>query len=164
MATTATNKQALFRDRPLLAVRGMNLTSSSSSSVDPGSGVAALMVDCSAEEGAIIDDIYIVQRVNGNTTKVNLWIGTSSASLNAGSAWFIGRFGFTVGGDIGATTRFTLPRILAPVPHAGANDADGNPPQFRGLLMEKGQCLYAAAASDVTVANAPNLVVMGGYY
>jgi hypothetical protein len=171
MSSSSTNKQPLLVDRPLMVVTRLDNTTSPAGNPDPGSGSSGvLLVDCTANDGAILDTIYLIQRVDDNAVKVNLYISSSAYALGitaaggSSNASFIGRFGFTATQKVGATVEMVLPKLLAPVPHAGANGADGNPPQYRGLLLQSGQALWAAVESQTAVAAAPNIACQGGFY
>lgn len=170
MASSSTNKQPLLIDRPLLVIAGLKDSTSPASGVEPGTGSnGVLLVDCTANDGAVLDTIWLIQRVDDNATAVNLYLSTSALSLGvtasggAANAHFLGRFGFGATQKVGATVEMVLPKLLAPVPHAGAN-VSNEPPQFRGLYIQRGLALWAAAASATAVAEAPNIACQGGYY
>jgi hypothetical protein len=165
MASTSTNKAPLLIDRPLLEIKRLDGTSTPAGSVDPASGTnAALLVDCTANDGALIEVVQLVQRVAGNTTSVNLYLSTNAGLLGA-DAFFLAQFNLSGGGDPGATAVFPLPSLLAPVPHSGGNDAATDAiPQFSGLRLAKGWALWAACNSSTPVATAPNILVQGGYF
>jgi hypothetical protein len=171
MASSSTNKQPLLIDRPLLVVSRLDNTTSSVTSVDPGTGSnGVLLVDCTANDGAVIDAVWLVQRVDDDASKVNLYISSSAYSLGVtasggpAAAHFIGRFGFAAAAKAGDHIGAKLPKLLAPVPHAGSNGSDGEPPQYRGLYLQKGQALWAAVNSAAAVAAAPNIACQGGYF
>lgn len=172
MSSSSTNKSPLLMDRPLMVVRRLDQTTSPVSTIDPGtSSNGTLLVDCTSGDGALIEDIWLIQRVDGNTTLVNLYLSTNALMLGSttldgsAGAWFIGQVGFAGGQPVGAVKNFVLPRLLAPVPHAGENNAVSDEmPQFRGLRLAKGLALWAAVESTSVVANAPSIAVQGGYY
>ena len=170
MSSSSTNKTPLLMDRPLLAVRRLDATTSPVSTIDPGSSSSGvLLADCTSNDGALIEDVWLIQRVDGNTTAVNLYLSTNALILGSvtldgsAGAWFIGRAQFAGGQPVGAVQPFTLPRLLAPVPHAGDSSAAAVP-QFRGLRLAKGLALWAAVESTSVVPNAPEIAVQGGYY
>jgi hypothetical protein len=171
LSSSSTNKAPLLVDRPLMVVSRLDNSTSPAASVDPGTGSnGVLLVDCTANDGACIDSIYLIQRVDDNAVKVNLYLSSSAHSLGvtatggSSNAHFIGRFGFAATQKVGAMVEMKLPKLLAPVPHAGANGADGEPPQYRGLLIQRGQALWAAVDSAAAVPAAPNIACQGGYY
>jgi hypothetical protein len=145
-------------------------TSPGGGATEPGTGsTGVLLVDCTANDGAVIDELWLIQRVDDNAVKVNLYLSSSALSLGvtatggSANAWFLGRFGFDANQKVGATKSFVLPRILAPVPHAGSNQ-NNEPPQYRALYVQKGLALWAAVESTSAVAAAPNIACQGGYF
>ena len=66
MATTATNKQPLLVDRVFhKAVSAMSLASGSATSLDiEGTNQSAVLVDCSANDGAVVEDLYVIARTS----------------------------------------------------------------------------------------------------
>lgn len=60
-----------------------------------------------------------------------------------------------------------LPLINHPVPHAGSNFASANnevAPKNRGLVIQRGQALYAAAGGTTSLTSGFYINVQGGYY
>lgn len=60
-----------------------------------------------------------------------------------------------------------LPLINHPVPHAGANFASANnevSPKTRGLVLQRGQAIYAAAGGPTALTTGFYINVQGGYY
>lgn len=170
MAASSTNKQPLLIDRPLLTIASLRESTSPAGGVEPGTGSSGvLLVDCTNNDGAMIDSLWLIQRVDDDTTAVNLYISSSGLSLGvtasggSAGAQFLGRFRFGASQKVGATVEFALPKLLAPVPHAGSTAA-GDPPQFRGLYLQRGLALWAAANSTLAVATAPNIGCQGGFY
>jgi hypothetical protein len=170
MAASSTNKQPLLIDRPLLEVKRLDATTSPAGTVDPGTGsTGVLLVDCTSNDGAVLDSIWLIQRVASNQAAVNLYISSSGYSLGvtatggSAQAFFLGRAAFAAAAAVGETMEFKLPKLLAPVPHAGAN-VDNGPPQYRGLYLRKGLALWAAVESATAVAAAPNIGCQGGYF
>ena len=160
MASTATNKQPLLIDRVLHAVKdlaGATVTSDSGVTIG-GSNTAELLVDCTANDGAIIEDIYTYSR--GVDYSVNLYISSAPDYLRPQQGIFIGSF------KCGATDmqrqEFTdMPKILAPMPRVGTES------QFKALYIPKGIALWAAIqqqdANDTT-QQAPIIGAQGGFY
>jgi hypothetical protein len=171
LSSTSTNKQPLLIDRPLLRPRSLAQTTCLAGTVDPGTtSNGALLLDCTGNDGALVESIWLLQRVADVMVTVNLYASTSAVALGtayAGSqseAWFIGSCFLPPQSKPGATTEFVLPHLLAPVPHAGGNDANGGLPQFRGLRVESGLALWAAAAVTAPNPDAPLIILQGGLY
>jgi len=60
-----------------------------------------------------------------------------------------------------------LPLINHPVPHAGSNFTSANnevSPKNRGLVLQRGQALYAAAGGTTSLTTGFYINVQGGYY
>lgn len=60
-----------------------------------------------------------------------------------------------------------LPLINHPVPQAGANFTSANSqtsPKIRGLMLQRGQSLYAAVSGSTALTNGFYVGVQGGYY
>lgn len=60
-----------------------------------------------------------------------------------------------------------LPLINHPVPHAGSNFTSANnevSPKTRGLVMERGQALYAAVSGTTALTSGFYVCVQGGFY
>lgn len=176
MATTSANKQPLFVDRPLLSIVSLTGTTHTPGTTEPAAGtIGVLLADCTNNDGGMLDDVWLIQRRDNDTTPVNLFLSTSAQSLGvtasggAASAAFLGRVAFASGAKIGATISWQPPKVLAPVPHAGGNvgyivNGPAEVPQFRGLLMPRGMALWAAVDSATAVASAPNIACQGGFY
>lgn len=65
------------------------------------------------------------------------------------------------------TLNEVLPLINHPVPHAGSNFVSANnevSPKTRGLVMERGQALYAAVSGTTALTNGFYVCVQGGFY
>lgn len=65
------------------------------------------------------------------------------------------------------TLNEVLPLINHPVPHAGSNFSSANnevSPKVRGLVLQRGQALYAAISGTTSLTNGFYINVQGGYY
>jgi hypothetical protein len=179
MAGTSTNKSPLLVDRPIFRTVRLDQTSSLTGTVDPGTGSnGALLVSCIGNDGALLEDIQLIQRVANDTTAVNLYISNSEIALGVtttggrADAHFIGQFALPAAQAVGAKISFRAPFILAPVPHGPATYAYADVPTwlgqraplFQGQRIEKGWALWAAVAGNTPVANAPNISVQGGFH
>lgn len=162
MASTSTNKQPLLVDRVLHVV-----TDLSGSTVEYQAGVtiggsnnASLIVDCTTNDGAIIEEIYSIARTVTAAYKINLYLSSASDYLRQQQSVFIGSFlGSTTEGT--KTTVSDMPKILAPMPQTGSDE------QYRALYLPRGKALWAAveqAAANDQAVNAPILGVQGGFY
>ena len=123
MASTSTNKQPLMQDRVLHEIVDLtNSTIAQNSRIDiGGSNSAALVVDCTQNDGAIICELYTLGRatdVNADDPPVpsldqepyvvNVYLSTANDFLRDSQAKFVAAW--TTGGTLGTVTE----------------DADGN--------------------------------------
>ena len=160
MASTSTNKQPMLIDRVLHAVVDLaGATVQNASGVEVGgTNTAAPLVDCTSNDGAIIEDIYAFSR--GTDYAINLYISSASDYLRPQQGIYIGSF--KSGAVAAAKVEYTdMPRILAPVPRVGSS------PNFRALYIPKGKAVWAAvvqASANDTAQNAPIIGAQGGFY
>nr|BDD43777.1 hypothetical protein 13 [bacterium]BDD46710.1 hypothetical protein 21 [Paracoccaceae bacterium] len=160
MASTATNKQPLLIDRVLHSVIDLiNSTVIPNSGVEVGgTNTAALLVDCTTNDGALIEDIYTYSR--GTDYTVNLYVSSAADYLRPQQGIFIGTF--QCGVDSGKREEFKdMPKILAPVPQVGTEA------QYRALYVPKGLAIWAAVVqltANDTAQNAPIIGAQGGFY
>ena len=189
MATTSTNKQPMMMDRVFHQI--IDLTSStiaSNQQVDiGGSNSAALVLDCTQNDGAVIAELFSLGRATnigegGDTSldqepyNVCVYLSPANDFLRDSQAKYVtawrtgGTFpGFetrTLEGE--KVTARDLPYLLAPVPGVGSeDDVDVIGTQFQGLYVPKGMALWAAVqaqgAADDAI-NAPLICAQGGFF
>jgi len=162
MATTATNKQPLLVDRVLHNVLASNLlTSGSATSLNiEGTNESAVLVDGSSNDGAIVEDLYVISRTASSTQyKVLFYLSSSTDYLRPSEAYYIGQVeSSATGGEV--TSSAALPRILAPMPHTGDES------QFRALYIPKGRVLWCTlqSAGPLNTSDGPIIGAQGGYF
>jgi len=174
MASTSTNKQPLLVDRPLHAITDLvGSTVEPGVSVDiGGSNSANLLVDCTKNDGAIIDCIYAITRAANPTYPVYFYMSAANDYLRASQSYYVG--GFVAENEDGTTIEGqtiyweNMPFVLTPVPHLGSEPEDvSEAVKLRALFIPKGQALWAAvekqSPSD-TATTAPLVGAQGGYY
>ena len=164
MASTSTNKQPLLVDRVLheiVDLAGRSVAQNAGIEII-GTNSAVLVLDCTTNDGAIVEDVYAIARQIATGYKINLYISTGSDYLRTQQSEYIATL--TGGITSGQKTRIStdeLPLVLAPMPHAGTTS------QFTALYIPRGKALWAAveeqSSGDQTVA-APLIGVQGGYY
>ena len=184
MASTSTNKQPLLVDRPLHAIVDLkNHTIADGAVIDiGGTNSAVLLVDCTTNDGATIDDIYTYARkIAAPATlgyEVVLYLSSANDFLRPGQGMMCGIF---VAGDaLAEKIRWkNAPNVYSPTPKVGSieetyEDASGNEirgdvvgTSFRGLYVPKGRALWAAVVqqdpSD-TAETAPLIGIQGGFF
>ena len=167
MATTATNKQPLLIDRVLHNVIAANtLTSGSASSLDvSGTNESAVLVDCTTNDGAIVEDLYTISR-DSNAYMCLFYLSTAADYLRPSESVFIAgiQTSASAGQTVSAIDTGTLPRILAPVPQVAAEQAV--PSQFRALYVPKGKVLWTTLMlpAPLNSSLAPMIGAQGGFY
>ena len=155
MASTSTNKQPLLVDRVLHY--SIKLTDQLNNGMDvEGNNAAELIVDATATDGAIIEDIYCISRSTTPYT-VNLYLSTARDYLRPNQATYIGTI-------TSATTEKNvvhwedMPRSLAPVPQVGDEKYNN------ALYIPKGKALWVALDSSKEQADGPIVACQGGWY
>ena len=123
MATTSSNKMPLLVDRPLhsFASLGGSAGLTTASNFNTPNTNLTLIVDCSANDGAIIDSISLISN-EASLTSVKviafLSVATSSAAVTPLNTLAIGFA--TVGSSLGDRVNMTLPALCVPVPNLGS--------------------------------------------
>lgn len=173
MASTSTNKQPLLVDRPLHIVKDLTTRFVDVDvDIDPGAGNRALLLlDCTQNDGAIIESVYAYGRVpQAPATEgydIILYLCKNNTVLDPAGAFFVG--GFTAADNPGERKSWSMaPEVLAPVARLGSeDDTFVVPTYFRALYVPKGECLYAAVVkqtADDPCVYAPLIGIQGGYY
>ena len=165
MASTSTNKQPLLVDRVLHEVVDLSgATVAELAGLDiTGTNSAAPVIDCTTNDGAIVEDIYAIAREVTTGYKINLYLSTAADYLRSQQSVYVGSL--TGGTTTGEKTRIAagdLPYILAPMPHTGSTDN-----KFAALYVPRGKALWAAVEQQAPAdqaTSAPLLGVQGGFY
>ena len=168
MASTSTNKQPLLVDRVFYnSVPTENLASGSDTSLNIlGTNESAPLIDCTSNDGAIVEDIFIISRGSTAYTAL-LYFSTANDYLRANQSVFVKSI--TSSTTAGETVYVQdLPRVLAPVPTTGniTGLADGAPLKNTALYVPRGKALWVTLqlATSVTDQTVPIVGVQGGFY
>jgi hypothetical protein len=167
MASTSTNKQPLLVDRVLHEVIDLSgATVAEQAGIDiTGTNSAAPVVDCTTNDGAIIEDVYSIARTTLAGYKINLYLSSASDYLRQQQGVYIGSLtGSTTAGTKTRIADGDLPYVLAPVPGAVSPSGEN---RFAALYIPRGKALWAAVEQQSAVdqaLEAPLLGVQGGYY
>lgn len=161
MATTSTNKQPLLIDRVFHnAIEGNTLTSGSDTDLDiVGTNQSAILVDCTANDGGIVEDLYTIARTTSTTSyKVMFYLSSSVDYLRPGEGVYIGSVDTDTTADV--KTQYVMPNVLAPVAQVG------DIPQLGALYIPRGRALWVTiqGAGPVGSSDAPIIAAQGGYY
>ena len=162
MATTATNKQPLLIDRVFHnALETNTLTSGSDTSLDIlGTNQSTVLVDCTSNDGGIVEDLYAISRTSTTTAYTVLFYLSSSLDyLRPGEGVYVGQITTeTTNGTV--TNSDQLPKILAPMPQTGSSSF------ATALYIPKGKALWATLQlqGPVNSADTPVVGAQGGFY
>ena len=155
MAATSTNKQPLLVDHVLHKVVDLSQNFISDITVS-GTNSAALIVDSTSLDGAVIEDIYSISRKASPYT-INLYLSSANDYLRPQEGVFIGTFDSST--TAATVTHWEeMPRCLAPVPQVG------DKPYNKALYIPKGRALWAAVEGTSVDSEAPILGAQGGWY
>ena len=181
MASTSTNKQPLLIDRPLHNVFTLSANKTGSTAYWLSTNNCQLIVDCSQNDGALVEDIYTICK-STDAQKISLFMGgsdTSAVRESDSTTVFLGQF--STGVTPGEIVHFgKMPLLLAPNPTSIAADTapdsqtagDGTQKTlalYQGLYVPRGRTLWAGLALEssfgaINLDKAPTLGVSGGYY
>ena len=168
MASTSTNKQPLLIDRVLYESIGTEtLASGSNSSFDiNGTNSSAVLVDCTTNDGAIIEDMFLISRHTSAYTAL-FYFSPAVDYLRSNQAVYVGSItSSTTPGQFSNVSY--LPRVLAPVPAAGNTEGlePGTPLKNQALYIPRGKALWVTLqiGNPLNSTNAPIAGVQGGYY
>ena len=174
MASTSTNKQPLLIDRVFNEVVETDGLVSGNSGSNPlnydisGSNAAKVLVNCTTNDGGIVEDLYAISR--GGVKTALFYLSSAADYLRNAEAMFIGSI--TTTGTVGDYTNVSaLPRVLAPVPQMGDISgmtalSQGNPLRNQALYVPTGKALWVTiygAGSD-NLANCPYVGAQGGFF
>ena len=174
MASTSTNKQPLLIDRVFndpvttdgLVSGASNTTTGSAISYDiAGSNSAKVLVNCTTNDGGIVEDMYAISR--GAQKKVLFYLSSASDYLRSEQAVFVGSI--TTTATVGDYTNVSaLPRVLAPVPQQGNTSGliAGSPLRNQALYIPTGKALWVTiwGISGQNGTNCPIVGAQGGFY
>lgn len=170
MASTSTNKQPLLVDRVFNEVYSMNEATILQTDVS-GTNFAQLILNCTSNDGAVIEDIYAISRgqdSNNDDYQINLYLSSDNDFLRPPSQSAAAVSGGIYVGSLIAASGLgqwvhstDMPYVLAPVPAVGTVQKN------TGFYVPKGKNLWAARLTSNlqdNVTNAPLLGVSGGYF
>ena len=177
MASTSTNKQPLLIDRVFnevvqtdgLVSGASNLATGASVSYDiQGSNSAKVLVNCTTNDGGLVEDIYAISR--GAVKKALFYLSPASDYLRGEQALFIGSV--DVSANHGEYANITaLPRTMAPMPQQGVTSGmtaltQGNPLKNQALYVPTGKALWVTiwGQSGQNTVDCPIVGAQGGFF
>ena len=159
MPSTSTNKQPLLIDNVLHTVVDTSAATNNGLAIN-GTNSAVLLVNGSASDGAIIEDIYAISRDIVQYT-LNLYLSSAVDYLRPAEAMLVGSFSTPNPSVAGVITHHSdMPYVLAPVPQTGTES------RFKALYIPRRMNLWVArdTAATVPAPTAPLVGAQGGWY
>lgn len=174
MATSSSNKMPLLVDRPLhsfATIGGTACLTTATNFNTPNTTGCVLLIDCSANDGAVIDSISIIANEASTTTsKVLIFLSTAltSASVTSANSVCVANAAIPGSVAIGARTNITLPPLSIPVPNLGGDTSISETDKKNtGLYVPSGALIYAGISAALTAPSAATRVhvfAQGGFF
>ena len=176
MATTSSNKMPLLVDRPLhsFASLGASAGLTTANNFNTPNANLTLLVDCSTNDGAIIDSISLISN-EASLTSVKviafLSVATSGAGVTATNTLAVANA--TVGSALGDRVNMSLPALSVPVPNLAspAATAAAYPSETdkknTGIYVPSGATLFVGTSAAITApssASRVNVFAQGGFF
>ena len=178
MATSSSNKMPLLVDRPMHSFATVGGTAALTTATDlntPSAAGCVLIVDCSGNDGAVIDSLSILA-LEANTTAravlAFLSTATTAASVTTANTAYVA--GATIGSSAkGDRTNVPLPALSVPVPNLASpaatvaaypNELDK---KNTGLYIPSGALLYVGVDQAIAAPSANTRVhvfAQGGFF
>ena len=175
MASTSTNKQPLLIDRPLHIQQ--NITSQKTGVADGdanpywlSNNSCSLFIDCTQNDGALIEDLYVLSKSTTAYTLLFFMTNTSDFLRESDTNNVTYLAGVTSSTTVGSIVHANnLPLGIAPYPTVALNDDnDRQSGQFQSLYVPKGKAVWvgrqASGTGNLTIAQCPVVGAQGGFY
>lgn len=179
MATTSTSKMPMLVDRPLHSFATIGgtaaLTSATNFNTPSGAG-CTLLVDCSSNDGAVIDSLSIlITEATTTTSTVLVFLSTAAttASISATNTACVASAAIPGGNTAGQRVNISLPPLSVPVPNLGSPAATmatyptETDKKNTGLYVPSTALLYVGVTAPLTAPSAATRVhvfAQGGFY
>ena len=173
MASTSTSKQPMLVDRPFhefVTVGGTTALTVSSDFTSIASGGCVKLLDCTSNDGGVIDSISIVANQSGTTAAIVLvFLSTATAqqTITAANTACVAS-AVIASSTAGERTNISLPPLLVPVPNLGGTTSVSElQKKNSGLYVPVGKLIYvgvSAAISAPSSATRVHVFAQGGFY
>ena len=179
MASSATNKQPLLVDRPLhefQIIGGVAALSSATNYTSIIPSALSLLVDCSSNDGAVIDSLSILI-TEASTTQSSVLVFVSSApsagGITAANTAYIAGATIPGGNTAGQRINIPLPPLSVPVPSLASPAATmaayptETDKKNTGLYVPADRTLYVGVTAALSAPSAATRVIVaaqGGYF
>jgi len=173
MATSSSNKMPLLVDRPLHSFATLGGTSALTDSTNlntPSPAGCVLLVDCSANDGAVIDSLSIIANEASLTaSNVLVFLSTATTATSVTTA----NTAYVCGAAIASTskgdrTNISLPALSVPVPNLGGDATVSElDKKNTGLYVPSGALIYVGVDTVISAPSANSrvhLFAQGGFF
>lgn len=179
MATSSSNKQPLLVDRPLHSFATIGGTAALTSATDfntPSGAGCVLLVDCSGNDGAVIDSLSILINQASTTTSTVLAFlstATSPSSISAANTACVASAAIPGGNTAGQRVNISLPPLTIPVPNLASPAAtiatypSETDKKNTGLYIPSTALLYVGVTAALTApstATRVHVFAQGGFF
>ncbi len=176
MATTSSNKMPLLVDRPLHSFASLGATAGLTTASDfntPNTSLT-LLVDCTANDGAIIDSISLISNQASMTSaKVIAFLSVAPTAASVTATNTLAVAFATLGSGLGDRVNMSLPALCVPVPNLAspAATASAYPSETdkknTGIYVPSGATLFVGTSAAITAPSAAsrvNVFAQGGFF
>jgi|TARA_R100001443_G_scaffold2645_1_gene8671 hypothetical protein len=178
MATSSSNKMPLLVDRPMhsfATIGGAAALTTATNFNTPAAAGCVVLVDCSSNDGAVIDSLSIVA-LEANTTARNVVVflstATTATSVTAANSAYVG--GAAIASSaVGTRTNVPLPPLSVPVPNLASPAAtmaaypSETDKKNTGLYVPSGALIYVGVDQAIAAPSANTRVhvfAQGGFF
>jgi hypothetical protein len=178
MATSSSNKMPLLVDRPMhsfATIGGAAALTTATNFNTPAAAGCVVLVDCSSNDGAVIDSLSIVA-LEANTTARNVVVflstATTATSVTAANSAYVG--GAAIASSaVGTRTNIPLPPLSVPVPNLASPAAtmaaypSETDKKNTGLYVPSGALIYVGVDQAIAAPSANTRVhvfAQGGFF
>jgi hypothetical protein len=166
-------------DRPLhsfATVGGTAALTTATNFNTPNGAGCVLLVNCSSNDGAVIDSISaVINEASTTTTSVLVFISTatSTSTISAANTACVANVAIPAGTTVGQRINVSLPPLSVPVPNLASPAATtvGYPTETdkknTGLYVPSSALIYVGTASQITAPSATtrvNVFAQGGFF
>jgi len=176
LATTSSNKMPLLVDRPLHSFASLGATAGLTTASDfntPNTSLT-LLVDCTANDGAIIDSISLISNQASMTSaKVIAFLSVAPTAASVTATNTLAVAFATLGSSLGDRVNMSLPALCVPVPNLAspAATASAYPSETdkknTGIYVPSGATLFVGTSVAITAPAASsrvNVFAQGGFF
>ena len=161
----------LLVDRPLhsFASLGASAGLTTASNFNTPTTSVTLLVDCSSNDGAIIDSISLISNEASLTAvKVIAFLSVAPTSASVTALNTVAVAFATVGSALGERVNMTLPALCVPVPNLGGDTSVSEVDKKNtGLYVPSGATLYVGTSAAISAPSANsrvNVFAQGGFF